>query len=106
MSRNDPAAYADFIKENTSPAAAAVAAGTHIIPDPGFVVKTHVINEKVVVREVGEGTSVMKKAFVNITSHQAIEAPKAPNGELVTWDVATADGLAIPLAVGNPREWK
>jgi hypothetical protein len=108
MAHKDPEAYATFIKQNTSPEAAVVAAGTHIVPTAGFVVKTYsMTQERVAVQEVGVEQSVKRtKTFVNITSHEAIEPPKAPNGADVSGDVASADGLAIPLVVGVPRQWK
>lgn len=108
MAHKDPEAYAEFIKQHTSPEAAAVAAGTHIVPTAGFVVKAYSITqERTAVQEVGVERRVKRmKTFVNITSHEAIEPPKAPNGADVSGNVASAEGLAIPLVVGMPRQWK
>mgnify|MGYP001446327467 CR=1 FL=1 len=108
MAQHDPKEYAKFVKQHTSREAAAVAAGTHIMPTAGFVVKTYSITqERVAVQEVGAEQSVKRtKTFVNITSHKAIEPPKAPNGAEVSGNVASAEGLAIPLVVAVPRQWK
>ena len=105
LAETDPEQYAKFVRENTESAVQSQHKQKHFVPLEGFVVKTRITNqlEKKVVEHEQDATM---KLFVNMCSHHGIEAPKDRAGRTVdlTGNIMSADGLEIPLFVGEPRK--
>ena len=89
MAENDPEAYERFVKKN------AMAGGKRktIRPTAGRVLKLF-----------GFADGEMKKIFINLTSHPAVNAPIGANGKELGVDAPGWAAREIPLLVGILRE--
>ena len=105
LAETDPEQYAKFVRESTESAIQSQRKQKHFVPSAGFDIKTRITNqlEKKVVEH---GQDATMKLFVNICSHQAIEAPKDRAGRPVdlNGNRMSAHGLEIPLVVGESRK--
>ena len=111
MQKESPAQYEQFIKEQfdemkrdgekTEKEKEETDQRTHFRPNAGFSIKVRTIGgDGLKVREAGGG----KDMYLNFVHHKALELPRDGNGQEVSEDRMTADGLEIPLAVGPVRD--
>jgi hypothetical protein len=120
MSMNNPLEYEQFVAEQikngklnenpqneaTTPSPGADPTSTPsrmIRPKVGFcIVCLTTGNDGIKVRV--NQTNSGKKFFINFCSHEGIEVPKDKYGNPVYDDRVSADGMEIPLVIGNHRD--
>lgn len=104
MSEEKPLEYETFVQQQFAEAKGSAnskeSETKYFRPNKGFCVRTLTSGgDGLKIRENGEG----KKLFVNICSHEAIEAPRDKAGRPALDERMSADGLELPMVVGPIR---
>lgn len=118
MSMNNPIEYENFIaeqlkngklNENKDPTTTSTDPtdsknnGRVIRPKSGFCIVCQTTgNDGLKIRE--NTSNYGKNFFINFCSHEAIDVPKDRNGRPVYDDRTSADGMEIPLVIGEKRD--
>jgi hypothetical protein len=114
MSSDSPAQYDQFIKQQFEEASKEGGDSTkeddddnrvqQFRPNAGICLQAQTIggNDGIKIRDANAQSG--KVMYVNLVHHKALELPKDKNGQPVSEERMTADGLEIPLAVSPVRD--
>lgn len=108
MASNNPLEYQSFLQQQYKTAEEpeeSSSASRCFRPKAGFSVETSTVDgDGIKIREVGKSSG--KQFFVNVCSHEAVDLPIDEFNRPVSILSSNANGLQIPLAIGEVRSDK